>query len=72
MPRKIEIHEMTPEDKEVLKEIIEHCKKLDVLINSLSSKTQVNITSLEGDLKASFIYVGAYAEILQGLLDVDT
>lgn len=71
MPRKIEIHEMTPEDKEALKEIIEHCQKMDMLINSLSYEAQANIRALEGDLKVSLIYIGTYADTLQSLLNVD-
>ncbi len=71
MTRKIEIHEMTQEDKEALKEIIEHCQKMDMLINSLSYKAQANIRALEGDLKVSLIYIGAYADTLQSLLNVD-
>lgn len=71
MPRKIEIHEMTPEDKEALKEIIEHCQKMDMLINSLSYEAQANIRALEGDIKVSLIYIGTYADTLQSLLNVD-
>lgn len=71
MTRKIKIYDMTSEDKETLKEIIEHCQKLEALIDSLSSKARANIRALEGDLKESFVFVGTYADTLQSLLNVD-